>query len=54
MKINLNCFHTTPERDFSLSMFPDIYARYAAASRFVLDRGYQPIWIEDGFFGGAA
>lgn len=31
----------------------DIYERYAAAFRFVLDRGYKPIWIEDGFFGGA-
>ncbi len=26
---------------------------YATAFRFVLDRGYRPIWIEDGFFGGA-
>jgi len=24
-KINLNCFNTTPERDFRLSMFPDKY-----------------------------
>jgi hypothetical protein len=24
-KINLNCFNTTPERDFQLSMFPDKY-----------------------------
>mgnify|MGYP001061088815 CR=1 FL=1 len=126
VKINLNCFNTTPERDFRLSMFPDkyksefednahwlrlafhsenefpdipykdatpeqlaadfdlvakelkriagsayiagheqywwpfyknfvpdIYERYAAAFRFVLDRGYRSIWIEDGFFGGA-
>jgi hypothetical protein len=32
---------------------PDIYERWATAFRFVVDRGYQPIWIEDGFFGGA-
>ena len=32
---------------------PDLYERYATAFRFVLDRGYKPIWIEDGFFGGA-
>jgi len=25
VKITLNCFHTTPERDFSLAMFPDRY-----------------------------
>lgn len=31
----------------------DIYDRYATAFRFVLERGYKPIWIEDGFFGGA-
>ena len=32
---------------------PDLYERYATAFRFVLDRGYKPIWIEDGFFGGS-
>jgi len=38
---------------FYKNFVPDNYERYAAAFRFVLDRGYQPIWIEDGFFGGA-
>ncbi|NLX98370.1 MAG: hypothetical protein GXY83_19605 [Rhodopirellula sp.] len=38
---------------FYKNFVPDIYERYATAFRFVLDRGYQPIWIEDGFFGGA-
>jgi len=38
---------------FYKNYVPDLYDRYAAAFRFVLDRGYQPIWIEDGFFGGA-
>lgn len=38
---------------FYKKFVPDIYERYAAAFRFVLDRGYKPIWIEDGFFGGA-
>ena len=38
---------------FYKNYVPDIYKRYATAFRFVLDRGYQPIWIEDGFFGGA-
>ncbi len=39
---------------FYKNFVPNLYERYAAAFRFVLDRGYQPIWIEDGFFGGAA
>lgn len=39
---------------FYKNFVPDIYDRYATAFRFVLDRGYEPIWIEDGFFGGAA
>jgi hypothetical protein len=38
---------------FYKNFVPDLYERYAAAFRFVLDRGYKPIWIEDGFFGGA-
>jgi len=38
---------------FYKNFVPDIYERYATAFRFVLDRGYRPIWIEDGFFGGA-
>lgn len=37
---------------FYKNFVPDLYERYATAFRFVLDRGYQPIWIEDGFFGG--
>ncbi len=37
---------------FYKNFVPDIYERYATAFRFVLDRGYKPIWIEDGFFGG--
>jgi hypothetical protein len=39
---------------FYKNFVPDLYERYAAAFRFVLDRGYRPIWIEDGFFGGAS
>lgn len=31
---------------------PDMYERYALSFEHVLERGYQPIWIEDGFFGG--
>jgi hypothetical protein len=31
---------------------PDIYDRFATAFRVLLDHGYKPIWIEDGFFGG--
>ena len=38
---------------FYKNFVPDIYERYATAFRFALDRGYQPIWIEDGFFAGA-
>ncbi len=38
---------------FYKNFVPDLYDRYATAFRFVLDRGYKPIWIEDGFFGGA-
>ena len=38
---------------FYKNFVPDIYERWAMAFRFVLDRGYKPIWIEDGFFGGA-
>lgn len=38
---------------FYKNFVPDIYERYATAFRFVLDRGYRPVWIEDGFFGGA-
>ena len=38
---------------FYKNFVPDIYERWATAFRFVLDRGYKPIWIEDGFFGGA-
>jgi hypothetical protein len=38
---------------FYKNFVPDLYERYATAFRFVLDRGYKPIWIEDGFFGGA-
>ncbi|MDZ7617382.1 MAG: hypothetical protein U1E05_10275 [Patescibacteria group bacterium] len=38
---------------FYKNFVPDIYDRYATAFRFVLDRGYKPVWIEDGFFGGA-
>ena len=38
---------------FYKNFVPDLYERYATAFRFVLDRGYQPVWIEDGFFGGA-
>ncbi|MDD4019647.1 MAG: twin-arginine translocation signal domain-containing protein [Kiritimatiellae bacterium] len=38
---------------FYKNFVPNLYERYAAAFRFVLDRGYRPIWIEDGFFGGA-
>jgi len=37
---------------FYKNFVPDIYERYATAFRFLLDRGYKPIWIEDGFFGG--
>ena len=37
---------------FYKNFVPDIYERYATAFRFVLDQGYKPIWIEDGFFGG--
>jgi len=37
---------------FYKNFVPDIYDRYATAFRFVLERGYKPIWIEDGFFGG--
>ncbi len=37
---------------FYRNFVPDIYERYATAFRFVLDQGYKPIWIEDGFFGG--
>ena len=39
---------------FYKNFVPDIYERWATSFRFVLDRGYKPIWIEDGFFGGAA
>jgi len=39
---------------FYKNFVPNLYERYAAAFRFVLDRGYRPIWIEDGFFGGAS
>ena len=38
---------------FYKNFVPDLYERYATAFRFLLDRGYRPIWIEDGFFGGA-
>jgi len=38
---------------FYKNFVPDIYERYATAFRFVLDRGYRPIWIDDGVFGGA-
>jgi hypothetical protein len=38
---------------FYKNFVPDLYERYAAAFRLVVDRGYKPIWIEDGFFGGA-
>ncbi len=38
---------------FYKNFVPDLYQRYATAFRFVLDHGYQPVWIEDGFFGGA-
>ena len=38
---------------FYKNFVPDNYDRYATAFRFVLDRGYKPVWIEDGFFGGA-
>jgi len=38
---------------FYKNYVPDIYERYATAFRFVLEQGYKPIWIEDGFFGGA-
>ena len=37
---------------FYKNFVPDIYERYATAFRFVLDQGYRPIWINDGFFGG--
>ena len=37
---------------FYKNFFPDIYERWATAFRVVVDRGYKPIWIEDGFFGG--
>lgn len=30
----------------------DIFDRWDAALRYVTERGYRPIWIEDGFFGG--
>ncbi len=38
---------------FYFNFVPDVYDRYATAFRYVLDQGYQPIWINDGFFGGA-
>lgn len=38
---------------FYKNFVPDIYDRYAAGFRYVLGQGYKPIWIEDGFFGGA-
>jgi len=38
---------------FYKNYVPDNYERWATAFRFVLERGYKPIWIEDGFFGGA-
>ena len=38
---------------FYKNFVPDNYERWATAFRFVVDRGYKPIWIEDGFFGGA-
>jgi len=38
---------------FYKNFVPDLYERWSTAFRFVLDRGYKPIWIEDGFFGGA-
>lgn len=38
---------------FYKNFVPDIHDRYATAFRYVLDRGYRPVWIEDGFFGGA-
>ncbi len=37
---------------FYKNFVPDIYERWATALRFVVERGYKPIWIEDGFFGG--
>jgi len=37
---------------FYKNFVPDLYERWATAFRFVLDRGYRPIWIDDGFFGG--
>ncbi|OGV69406.1 MAG: hypothetical protein A2283_11235 [Lentisphaerae bacterium RIFOXYA12_FULL_48_11] len=30
----------------------DIFDRWEAALRYITERGYKPIWIEDGFFGG--
>jgi len=38
---------------FYKNFVPDIYERWATALRFVVEQGYKPIWIEDGFFGGA-
>ncbi len=38
---------------FYKNFVPDLYERYATAFRFVLEQGYRPIWINDGFFGGA-
>ena len=38
---------------FYKNFVPDNYERWATGFRFVVDRGYKPIWIEDGFFGGA-
>lgn len=38
---------------FYKNFVPDVYERWATAFRFVLDRGYRPVWIDDGFFGGA-
>jgi hypothetical protein len=38
---------------FYKNFVPDIYERWATALRLVVERGYKPVWIEDGFFGGA-
>ena len=38
---------------FYKNFVPDNYERWATALRFVVEQGYKPIWIEDGFFGGA-
>ncbi len=46
--------HEQYQWPFPKNVVPDNYERCATAFRFVLDRGYQPIWIEDGSLAGEA